>query len=160
MEEISKNYDAGVSSSYFYKDSDANGGKLCAGPGWDYDMSMGNYVEWMEEFSADPTGISELAFHTYASSWYTELYKKEEFYKLIEEYYWKSAEPFLQELLNGGIERYQEILEASSKMNEIRWQEELDKNPYYKNRKQTFRELKEFLTVRKDYLDESWKITD
>ena len=160
VEEISKNYDAGVSSSYFYKDSDANGGKLCAGPGWDYDMSMGNYVEWMEEFSADPTGISELAFHTYASSWYTELYEKEEFYKLIEEYYWKAAEPFLQELLNGGIEQYQEILEASAEMNEIRWQEELNKNPYYKNRKQTFRELKEFLTVRKDYLDEAWKITD
>ena len=28
-EEVSKNYDAGVSSSYFFKDSDLNGGKLC-----------------------------------------------------------------------------------------------------------------------------------
>lgn len=160
VEEISKNYDAGVSSSYFYKDSDANGGKLCAGPGWDYDMSMGNYVEWMEEFSAEPEGISELAFHTYASSWYTKLYEKEDFYKLVEKYYWKSVEPFLQELLSGGIEQYREMLEASAGMNEIRWQDELERNPYYKNRQQTFGELKEFLTVRKAYLDEAWKLTD
>ena len=158
VEEISKNYDAGVSSSYFYKDSDVNGGKLCAGPGWDYDMSLGNYVDWMEEFSADPTGISELAFHTYASSWYTELYAKQEFYSMIEEYYWKLAEPFLKDMLENGIDSYQEKLEASAKMNEIRWKEELEANPYYKNRQQTFKDLKEFLAARKAYLDEAWKL--
>lgn len=158
VEEVTKNYDGGVSSSYFYKDSDVNGGKLCAGPGWDYDMSMGNYVEWMEEFSADPTGISELAFHTYASSWYTKLYQKAEFYTLIEEYYHKALEPFLQELLEKGISEYQEYLEASAKMNEVRWQDELKQNSYYKNRAMTFQELREFLEIRKAYLDEAWKM--
>ena len=158
VEEVSKNYDAGVSSSYFYKDSDLNSGKLYAGPGWDYDMSLGNYVDWMEEFSADPAGISELAFHTYASSWYTELYAKSEFYVMVEEYYWKSAEPFLEEMLEHGIDAYQKEMEASAKMNEIRWQEELKANPYYKNRQQTFTELKEFLAERKAYLDEAWKL--
>ncbi len=157
VEEVSKNYDAGVSSSYFYKNSDRDGGKLCAGPGWDYDMSLGNYVDWMEEFSADPTGISELAFHTYASPWYTALYHKAEVYELIEMYYWKSVEPFLQELLAEGIDDYKKMLEASAKMNEIRWQEELAENPYYESRNQTFAELKEFLAVRKAYLDETWK---
>ena len=160
VEEISKNYDAGVSSSYFYKDSDLNDGRLCAGPGWDYDMSLGNFVDWMEEFSADPKGISELAFHTYASSWYTELYAKQEFYSMIEEYYWKSAEPFLQEMLENGIDSYQEKLKASAKMNEIRWQEELEANPYYKNRQQTFVELKQFLAARKIYLDMAWKLEE
>lgn len=158
VEEVTKNYDGGVSSSYFYKDSDLKGGKLCAGPGWDYDMSMGNYVEWMEEFSADPTGISQLAFHTYASSWYTELYQKQEFYEKIEACYWKSVEPFLQELLSGGIDHYREMLEFSANMNEIRWQEELSKNPYYKNREQTFLDLKGFLKERKAYLDEAWTL--
>lgn len=158
VEEVTKNYDAGVSSSYFYKDSDWKGGKLCAGPGWDYDMSLGNYVEWMEEFSADPAGISELAFHTYATSWYTELYQKSEFYELVEGYYWKAVEPFLNKLLSGGIEHYQEMLEASANMNAIRWQEELKKNPYYKDREQTFFDLKEFLKERKAYLDEAWEL--
>lgn len=157
VEEVTKNYDAGVSSSYFYKDSDLKGGKLCAGPGWDYDMSMGNYVEWMEEFSADPAGISELAFHTYASSWYTELYQKPEFYEAVESFYWKAVEPFLDKLLTEGIAAYEERLEASAKMNEIRWKDELEKNPYYENRKQTFKELKEFLEARKSYLDAAWE---
>lgn len=155
-EEVSKNYDAGVSSSYFYKDCEENGGKLYAGPGWDYDMSLGNYVDWMEEFSADPTGISELAFHTYASSWYTELYHKSEFYELVKTYYRKSVEPFLQQLLDGGIGQYEEKLSQSALMNECRWQEELLQNPYYENRQQTFRELTWFLSERKMYLDEAW----
>lgn len=158
VEEVTKNYDGGVSSSYFYKDSDLKGGKLFAGPGWDYDMSMGNYVEWMDEFSADPTGISKLAFHIYASSWYTELYKKQEFYAMVEAEYQETIEPFLQELLGEGIEQYQDWLKASAKMNEIRWQEELQQNPYYKNRVQTFQELKEFLGARKEYLDEAWAL--
>ena len=99
VEEVSKNYDAGVSSSFYYKDRDTNGGRLCAAPGWDYDMSLGNYVEWMKEFSADPTGISELAFHTYASPWHTALYQKEDFYALVVSNYWQYLEPFLQQLL-------------------------------------------------------------
>lgn len=155
-EEVSKNYDAGVSSSFFYKDSDSNGGKLCAGPGWDYDMSLGNYVEWMEEFAAEPTGISELAFHTHASSWYTELYGKPDFYQLVEEYYSESVERFLHELINGGLKRYEDMLAASAQMNEVRWKDELAENPYYENRQQTFRELKRFISERKAYLDEAW----
>ena len=157
VEEVSKNYDAGVTSSYFYKDSDLNGGKLCAAPGWDYDMSLGNYVEWMEEFSADPTGISKLAHHTYASSWYDELYQKEDFYKLVKEYYWESVEPFLHKLLTERIDSYEEMLEESAKMNEIRWKEELEKNQYFITREQTFKELKEFISARKEFLDDAWK---
>ena len=158
VEEVSKNYDAGVSSSYFYKDSNSKNGKLCAGPGWDYDMSMGNYVDWMEEFSANPTGISQLAFHTYASSWYTQLYQKEEFYKKIEDNYWKYVEPFLEELIVQGIDQYEDFLRASAGMNEVRWAEELKKNPYYTNREQRFVDLKDFLQQRKEFLDEAWSL--
>ena len=158
VEEITKNYDAGVSSSYYYKDSDKNGGKLAAGPGWDYDMSLGNYVEWMEDFSADPTGISELEHHLYASDWYAKLCEKEKFGQAVKADYWEYVEPFLREMLVSGLEEYQNMLENSSNMNHVRWEEELEKNIYYENRKQTFLELKEFIAVRKAYLDETWKI--
>ena len=157
VEEVSKNYDAGVTSSYFYKDSDLYGGRLCAAPGWDYDMSLGNYVEWMEEFSSDPTGISELAFHTYATSWYTELYQKEDFYQEVRDDYAELVSPFLENMLLNGIDSYEKELEASAKMNEVRWQEELKKNPYYVTRKQSFVELKDFIRERKNFLDEAWK---
>lgn len=160
VEEVSKNYDAGVSSSFYYKDRDANGGKLCAAPGWDYDMSLGNYVEWMEEFSSDPTGISELAFHTYASPWHTALYEKEDYYALVEKYYWQYLEPFLQKMIDCGIMEYKRELGASAAMNEIRWQEELLENPYYENQDQVYDDLLEFLSIRKAYLDQAWKMEE
>lgn len=155
-EEISKNYDGGVTSSYFYKDSEANGGKLCPGPGWDYDMSWGNYVEWMEYFSADPEGISKLDFHTYATAWYVSLYEKEEYLSLVKRYYKEKAEPFLEELLNEKIQWYETHLEVSAAMNEIRWRKELAQNPYYTTREECFGELRAFIEDRKEYLDGQW----
>ena len=156
-EEVTKNYDGGVSSSYFYKDSLENQGKLCAGPGWDYDMSLGNYVEWMEDFSKNPEGISKLTHHTFFSPWYTKLYDKKEFYALIVENYMAYVGPFLEMLLDRGLREYKEMLEASAAMNEIRWEQELMKNPYYHSREETFRVLEQFLEARKTYLDGVWK---
>jgi hypothetical protein len=40
LNEFFSNYDAGFNSTYFYKDF---GGKLCAGPVWDYDGILDNY---------------------------------------------------------------------------------------------------------------------
>jgi hypothetical protein len=40
LNEFFSNYDAGFNSTYFYKDL---GGKLCAGPVWDYDNILDNY---------------------------------------------------------------------------------------------------------------------
>ena len=43
LQEFSMNIDAGLSSCYFYKDSDLVGdGKLHAGPCWDFDVALGN----------------------------------------------------------------------------------------------------------------------
>lgn len=42
VNEISKNVDGYRISSYFNKDKDSKGGKIKAGPPWDYDISYGN----------------------------------------------------------------------------------------------------------------------
>jgi len=42
INELSKNVDGYRLSSYFYKDKDSKGGKLTAGPPWDYNFSFGN----------------------------------------------------------------------------------------------------------------------
>jgi CotH kinase protein len=42
LNEISRNIDGYRISSYFHKDKDSKGGKLVAGPPWDYDISYGN----------------------------------------------------------------------------------------------------------------------
>ena len=42
LNELSKNVDAYRLSTYFYKDRESNGGKLRAGPLWDYNLAFGN----------------------------------------------------------------------------------------------------------------------
>lgn len=155
-EEISKDYDGGVSSSYFYKDSDLIDSRIYAAPGWDYDMSLGNFVEWMEYFSKDPKGISKLSLHTYATPWFQALYEKDEFYGKTVDYYENYAAPFLDRLLTEELDVYYETLQASTAMNHVRWAQELAQNPYYRNREESFEELRNFLTERKAFLDSAW----
>ncbi len=42
LNELSKNVDAYRLSTYFYKEKDSNGGKLHAGPFWDFNLAYGN----------------------------------------------------------------------------------------------------------------------
>lgn len=42
LNEFSKNVDGFRLSTYFYKDKDSNGGRIVAGPVWDYNLSFGN----------------------------------------------------------------------------------------------------------------------
>ena len=155
-EEISKNYDAGITSSYFYKDSDKVDSRIYAAPGWDYDLSLGNCLEWMEDFSKDPYGISRLDHSDNSSSWYTALYEKEEFYKEIVQNYEMYAVPFLENLLAEKMDSYYEMLQASTNMNHTRWAKELSQNPYYSSLEESFQELETFITERKEFLDAAW----
>jgi len=42
VNEVSRNVDGYRLSSYFYKDRNSNGGKIVAGPAWDYDLAFRN----------------------------------------------------------------------------------------------------------------------
>ncbi len=46
LSEISKEVDKYRYSTFFYKDKDSNGGKLFAGPAWDFDLGYGNVDYW------------------------------------------------------------------------------------------------------------------
>ena len=58
INELTKNVDGYVLSSYFYKDRDSDGGKITAGPVWDFNFSFGNvaynhaqyYSDWQLQF--------------------------------------------------------------------------------------------------------------
>lgn len=155
-EEVSKNYDAGVSSSFFYKDSDTINGHIFAGPGWDFDMTFGNYLEWMEYFSSDPEGISKLSVHDFSTNWFDALYEKEEFYDLIIDYYEDRVAPYLMKQSTEEINYYKEMLNKSADMDYIRWQEEYESNPYFTDRETSFKELTDFIEKRKQFLDSVW----
>jgi len=157
VEEVTKNYDGGLSSVFMYKDSDALDGRIKAAAIWDCDMSFGNYLEWMEEFSSVPTGISKLAHQSHGSFWFEALYNKEEVYNKIVEYYSELVTPYLNWLLDEGIEEYRVKLQASAAMNEIRWKEDFDNNQYFHDRDTSFDELLWFVAERKEYLDSVWQ---
>ena len=156
VEEITKNYDAGISSMFFYKDSDTVDARIKAAPIWDADMSLGCYLEWMEEIAAEPEGLTKLALHPHSSPWYEALYKKEEYYRKILKYYRSNAVPYLDELMESGLDAYKEELAASATMNDIRWQIDLDNNMYYEDRDTEFEQLEEYITDRKNFLDSVW----
>ena len=156
VEEITKNYDAGVSSMYFYKDSDSVDSRLKAAPIWDADMSLGSYLEWMEYYSENPEGITKLSLHPSASPWYEALYQKEEYYRKVQEYYSGYAVSYLEELAENGLREYEQRLSASAAMDEIRWRNDYEKNPYYEDREAEFEQLKDYICKRKAFLDKVW----
>lgn len=156
VEEITKNYDAGISSTFFYKDSDSVDSRIKAAPIWDCDMSLGSYLEWMAYFCEDPEGITKLSLHPSSSPWYEALYQKEEYYQKVQEYYADKAVPFLDDLVESGLEAYEQKLSASATMNEIRWKNDFENNPYYDDRETEFAELKDYICKRKAFLDKIW----
>ena len=54
LNEISKGIDNYMFSNYFYKENDADGGQLVAGPPWDYNIGYGN-VNYGEDWNAAET---------------------------------------------------------------------------------------------------------
>lgn len=157
VEEVTKNYDGGISSTYFYKDSDLVDGRIKAAPMWDCDMSMGSYLDWMAYFCEDPTGLTKLALHNESSFWYETLYEKEEVYDKICTYYAEKVVPYLDVLLEEKIDEYKTYLECSAAMNNIRWRVDLDNNQYYTDRDSAFEYLRQYMTKRKEFLDNTWK---
>ena len=154
VEEVTKNYDGGVSSCYYYKDSDSVDGKLYAGPGWDFDMSLGNYLEWMEYHDEDATGITRLYLSEHSSVYYIELAQNEEFINTAKRYYRDMALPFMEYLLDEGIDTYEKELMASAKMDSIRWKKMYTENGYVTGDHNEYEELKDFIRERLEFLNQ------
>ena len=155
-DEISKNYDGGVSSTYFYKDIDAKDTRLHMAPGWDYDMCLGNYVWWMEDLSESPEGLTKLSKHSTPCLWFTVLYDKPEYYERVVTYFKQYAEPFLFQKTKDLISWYRNTLDDSISMNHIRWSGDLSENIYYENVDDSYRIFEEFVERRAVFLREEW----
>ncbi|MBP9996428.1 MAG: CotH kinase family protein [Lachnospiraceae bacterium] len=154
---ITKNYDAGVSSEYFYKDSDGIDDRLYAGPGWDYDMSLGNYLDWMEYHDEPPIGLARKPEVSDASEWYTILYEVPKQRIIIEEKY-KKMHDYIDSLITCGIDEYRVLLQDSAAMDAIRWKEMYKENGYTAGDEEEYAKLADFLHIRCNYLDEIWNI--
>lgn len=154
VEEISKNYDGGVTSSYFYKPSDEESNKIFAGPVWDYDLSFGNCN--MDQMIADPMGITCLNDHIFGTEVFARLYEQEEFYEQVISLYEQKALPYLNELVSWRIDVLAARIRQAVKLDGIRWEELQNRYQYYEEYDNNIRYLKYFIRERKDFLSQVW----
>lgn len=154
VEEISKNYDGGVTSSFFYKPQDTVSSKIFAGPVWDYDVAFGNCN--LDEIASNPVGITKMSDHIYGTDLFAMLYEKEDFYKEILALYEEKALPFLEELLDKGIDEMARESRDSAEMDSIRWEELENRYQYYEEYDNSVRYLKWFIAKRMEFLNEIW----
>ncbi len=154
VEEISRNYDGGVTSSFFYKPDDSVSEKIYAGPIWDYDVAFGNCN--LDRISSNPVGITKLAQHVYGTDLFEKLYGQEDFYQEMTKLYRQRALPYLNELLESGIDEMVEETRDSVRMDCIRWEMLENRYQYYQEYENDIRYLKYFIEARRDFLNEVW----
>ena len=153
-EEISKNYDGGVTSSFFYKPQDTVSDKIFAGPVWDFDVAFGNCN--LDEIASNPVGITRLSDHVYGTEVFARLYEKEDFYSDMVMLYEQKALPYLQTLLAGGIDRMVAESRQSAELDSIRWESLENRYQYYKDYDNDVRYLKYFIQERVCFLNSVW----
>lgn len=154
VEEVSKNYDGGVTSSYFYKPQDSVSTKIFAGPVWDYDVAFGNCN--LDEIVSNPMGITQLNNHIYGTDVFACLYAKEEFYQQTVTLYEQKVLPYLNYLLEERIDTLVEASRDSARMDSIRWANLVNRYQYYDNYDNSVRYLKYFIEQRRNFLNEVW----
>lgn len=154
LEEVSKNYDGGVTSAFYYKPADEVSTKLFAGPAWDYDVVFGNCM--LDEINSNPAGVTELADHIYGTDLYAALMEQEDFREQVFSCYEDVFRPMLQQLLDQGIDELSEATADSIAMDHIRWEEMDNRYQYYESYADNLRYLKYFIEERLEFLDGVW----
>lgn len=109
IQELSASTDAFHASLFFYKDAD---GKLCAGPVWDMDLSLGS--AWNMNVSAS----NDFVDNRYLAE---ALINIPSFQKAVKEYFNSSFKPIVEGYVNKGISAYGDTLSGSAAMNFTMW---------------------------------------
>lgn len=156
LEEVTANYDGGVASSFFYKDSDRIDGKLYAGPIWDYDVSFGNTPAYLGHLSDRPDRLTKLSTHPDSSVWFSALYEKPDFYERITDCYKVEISSYLTELAEQVLPELANTTAASAAMDRIRWQDQYLENGNEESLEDSIAFLSDYITDRKAFLDRVW----
>lgn len=154
VEEVSRNYDGGVTSSFFYKPADTSNDKIYAGPVWDYDVVFGNCN--LDEIVSNPLGVTKLNNHVWGTKLFADLYEQEDFYQEVVRLYEEKILPYLDYLLEEGIDQMVAETEQSVKMDNIRWENLENRYQYYENYDNDVRYLKYYIEKRRDFLSDVW----
>ncbi len=148
IDKVAMESDAMYASQFYYKDADSD--KLISGPLWDRDRTFGASTQTMDYnkgMDSDPCGMI---------LWYDEFYQDDNFRNLMISYY-QNLLPYIEELLETGIDDYVEMLAPARKMNDI----VVEGNARTWNCRDydnQIRYLKHFIAKRCNYLSGLWNI--
>ena len=133
LQEFSVNIDGGISSCYFYKDSDLTGdGKVHASPCWDFDVALGNldqYKDWSNTMNYDDWFIRYSYRYSEVPTIFSQLCEHDDFWSEVEKLYKERFSPAF-DILTGKVEGtgrlqsmydYDALISPSSVMNYTRW---------------------------------------
>ena len=145
LDEISGNIDSDLASSYFYHVN----GVFYAGPVWDYDLTFGNSErnQFSSAFIAKNAQKSDFLWSPY----YASLYRNSSFYNRMVALYETEFLPVLQQLISTDFDRIVAEIDASSKMDALRWEVTQSSNFVC-----TTAGLKSYICDRVDFLNRAW----
>lgn len=145
IEEAFGNLDAGSISQFFYWE---DGGKIFAGPVWDYDVSMGSAGHWqLQDVNMLHAGRPHL-WSAEDTPWYYALSQKPEFQAELERTYGEQLRPLLQLLTADTTAQYAQEIAEGARRNQIRWG--------CREAGQETERVLSYLTQRMDFLDSLW----
>lgn len=142
VNEVFKNVDGGEVSTYFYKDL---GGKMKAGPIWDFDLTLGNSsIQEMQ----DPAGLRITDV-----SWFSRMFQDRSFcaeyervYRLLRKSQWENAK--VEAMVDDIIRK----LGPAALRNTQRWYSDPISYAGY-DYQQEVEDLKEFIRLRMEWMD-------
>ena len=145
IDEIFLNHDCGLTSSYFYTLERDENSKVYAGPIWDYDHILGNKDGFVGPVLNPEILFAKQKYRTNSQRllWYAELYSNPVFYTSIIKTFEKDFLPFLEFLVDAGIDNLREKICDSKAIDDIRWES---------NNENEYEYMKEFLSKRINFL--------
>ena len=152
LDEVTKNYDGGVTSAFYYVPEDE--WKLHAGPPWDYDVCWGNCT--LDEINSNPKGITELTDHILGTQLYSALLEQELFYQQVITDFEETWLPLLNRLSESVIDEAAAYTGASLAMDRVRWSDMINRYQYYESYEDNIQYLKYFVDSRTAFLEEVW----
>lgn len=154
IDELAYNSDTGITSTFFYKKPDS--AQIMSGPVWDYDGSFGeSNGEWLN-YEGSVLDIKNSSRGYMYLDWVNLLYENDEdFHDAVVNRY-QEIQPYLQGLLENGIDEYADYIRASVEMDMIRWDYGENTAGHYSSFENNVRFLKFFLAKRMSLLNTRW----
>ena len=128
VNEVARNVDGYKKSVFFFKDKDSKGGKINAGPVWDFDWAWKNIRDCRTFQATDGSGWSYLindclSSPPYSNGWTVRLLQDENFANALNNRYFELRQSFLSsEYLNSYIDSVKNLASEAQVRHYAKWQ--------------------------------------